>query len=198
VTKAPAAARVIAAEQIRAVIGFPDLVEPVSRAFQASTAGKAANGLIVMFPALDPKEGDVYVKTGTLAGHSIYIVKVSPWFRANLDSGQPQGGFIAVCDAETGHTLAILDDQHYLSDIRTAAAGAVAARPARRRDHGRAAGRGCGARRRRRHHRNLGPRANTSRRLASARAAHHRRRRRRSDEVRAGRSCPDPVASIRG
>src|SRR5262249_12401308 len=40
----------------------------------------------------------------------------------------PQGGFLAVFDSSTGHTLAILKDEHYLSDIRTAAAGALAAR----------------------------------------------------------------------
>jgi ornithine cyclodeaminase/alanine dehydrogenase-like protein (mu-crystallin family) len=33
-----------------------------------------------------------------------------------------------VFDSATGHTVAILNDEHYLSDIRTAAAGALAAR----------------------------------------------------------------------
>jgi ornithine cyclodeaminase/alanine dehydrogenase-like protein (mu-crystallin family) len=120
--------RIVSADELRARVRFQDLVEPVSTAFQESSAGLADNGLVVMFPAATIEAGDVYVKTGALRGHSVYIVKISPWFAANRDAGLAQGGFIAVFDAETGHTLAILDDEHYLSDIRTAAAGALAAR----------------------------------------------------------------------
>lgn len=119
--------RIISADTLRAKVRFGDLIEPVARAFQESSAKKAQNGVVVMFPAERPELGDVYVKTGVLSGHRIYIVKVSPWFAANVANGQSQGGFLAVFDSATGHTLALLNDEHYLSDIRTAAAGAVAA-----------------------------------------------------------------------
>jgi len=119
---------IVNASDIRATISFEDLIEPVARAFQESSAGLAQNGLIVMLPAERPELGDVYVKTGTLRGHKVYIVKISPWFAVTRERGQPQGGFIGVFDCHTGHTLAILDEEHYLSDIRTAAAGALAAR----------------------------------------------------------------------
>ncbi len=120
--------RIVGADELRAVVGFEDLIEPVSRAFQESSAKRAQNGLIVMFPADRTDLGDVYVKTGVLKGHSVFIVKVSPWFAGNAANGAPQGGFLAVFDSATGHTSAILNDEHYLSDIRTAAAGALAAR----------------------------------------------------------------------
>jgi ornithine cyclodeaminase/alanine dehydrogenase-like protein (mu-crystallin family) len=58
----------------------------------------------------------------------LFVVKVSPWFRRNAELGQAQAGFIAAFSSQTGETLAILADEHYLSDIRTAAAGAIAAR----------------------------------------------------------------------
>ena len=116
------------AETLRASVTFDDLVDPVAQAFVETSAGLADNGLIVMFPAERQELGDVYVKTGSLRGHAVYIVKVSPWFHANVESGGPQGGFVAVFDSATGRTLALLHDEHYLSDIRTAAAGAVAAR----------------------------------------------------------------------
>lgn len=119
--------RIINADELRARVKFEDLIEPVSRAFQESSAKQAENGLIVMFPAAAPDLGDVVIKTGTLRGHRVYIVKVSPWFKVNLERGQPQGG-VGVFDADTGHTLALLNEEHYLSDIRTAAAGALAAR----------------------------------------------------------------------
>jgi ornithine cyclodeaminase/alanine dehydrogenase-like protein (mu-crystallin family) len=120
--------RIVDAESIRESVTFEDLVEPVARAFEESSAGLADNGLIVMFPAERRELGDVYVKTGSLCGHHIYIVKVSPWFSGNVERGLPQGGFVGVFDSHTGQTLALLNDEHYLSDIRTAAAGAVAAR----------------------------------------------------------------------
>jgi len=118
----------IGAARLRENVGLEDMLDPVSRALQATSAGNAKTGLVVMYPHPDRARGDVLVKTGTVAGSAIHIIKVSPWFAANVERGMPQGGFVAVMDSETGHTLALLHDEHYLSDIRTAAAGALAAR----------------------------------------------------------------------
>ena len=118
----------IDADRLRAIAGLDDLIEPVNAALQAASAGRAETGLIVMYPLPDRTGGDVFVKTGVVNGSPIYVVKVAPWFAANAERGEPQGGFLAVLDSATGRTLAILDDQHYLSDIRTAAAGGLAAR----------------------------------------------------------------------
>lgn len=127
-TNQPAAVPVVLPETICNAIGFADLIEPMAHAFRQSSAGCADNGLLILYPLENRKAGDVYVKTGVLKGARTYIVKISPWFAANLETGAHQGGFIAVFDSETGHTLALLDDRHYLSAIRTAAAGALAAR----------------------------------------------------------------------
>jgi ornithine cyclodeaminase/alanine dehydrogenase-like protein (mu-crystallin family) len=120
--------RIVSADELREKLGFVDLIEPVSRAFQESSAGLADNGLIVMFPAARQEDGDVYVKTGTLRDHSVFIVKIAPWFAANANECLPQGGFVGVFDSKTGHTRAVFEDEHYLSDIRTAAAGGLSAR----------------------------------------------------------------------
>lgn len=119
---------IIDRENLRTLVSFDDLIEPVSHAFQQSSAGKADNGFLTMYPIADRTRGDVYVKTGTLEGAPVHIVKVAPWFAVNVEKRELQGGFLAVFDSRTGRTLAVLDDQHYLSDIRTAAAGALAAR----------------------------------------------------------------------
>jgi ornithine cyclodeaminase/alanine dehydrogenase-like protein (mu-crystallin family) len=120
--------RMVDADRLRALVGFEDLIEPVSRAFQDFSAGLAQSAIVIMYPGSDPALGDAYVKTGCIRGHSHYLVKVSPWFALNQDLGQPQGGFVAVFDSATGHTVAIFNDEHYLADIRTASAGALAAR----------------------------------------------------------------------
>jgi len=120
--------KLIDVDTVRRIVSFEHLIEPVAQAFRASSAGRAQNGLLVLYPQSSPEAGDVYVKTATVEDESIFVVKVSPWFKVNVETAVPQGGFLAVFDARTGHTVAILDEQHYLSDIRTAAAGALAAR----------------------------------------------------------------------
>ena len=120
--------KVIDVDTVKRIVSFEHLIKPVAEAFTASSAGRAQNDLLVLYPQPSPEAGDVYVKTATVQDEPIFVVKVSPWFKVNVETGAPQGGFLAVFDARTGHTLAIFDEQHYLSDIRTAAAGALAAR----------------------------------------------------------------------
>ncbi|MFJ1887114.1 hypothetical protein [Streptomyces sp. NPDC088137] len=48
------------------------------------------------------------------------------------------GGFVALFDASTGTVTAVREDEHHLSDLRTAAAGAVCARALSRPDSTRA------------------------------------------------------------
>ena len=75
--------RIVNADELRAAVRFNDLIEPMARAFQESSTGFADNGSIGMFPAANPAVGDVYVKTGTLRGHAIFLIKISPWFALN-------------------------------------------------------------------------------------------------------------------
>lgn len=83
--------RLVDADELRARVRFEDLIEPVSRAFQESSVGRAENGLIVMFPGECAASGDVYVKTGALKTQ--IVVKVSPWFSGNVALRHRQGGF---------------------------------------------------------------------------------------------------------
>ena len=46
--------RMVSSDEIRATVHFEDLIEPVSRAFQESSAGLSESGLIVMFPRPSP------------------------------------------------------------------------------------------------------------------------------------------------
>ncbi len=74
-------------------------------------------------------EGEVHVKSAYLRGAPIFAVKIASGFYRNVARGLPTGaGLILVFDAATGFPLALLDDHGYLTDLRTAAAGALAAR----------------------------------------------------------------------
>lgn len=72
--------------------------------------------------------GEVDVKTAYIPGLSHFAIKISPGFFGNPALGLPStNGMMVVLSARTGLVQALLLDNGYLTDIRTAAAGAVAA-----------------------------------------------------------------------
>jgi ornithine cyclodeaminase/alanine dehydrogenase-like protein (mu-crystallin family) len=122
--KATDTLRVIDAATLRACVGFEDLLLPVARAFSEFSKGRGVSPASVFNPGLN---GEAHVKSAYLQGHSIFTVKVGTWFIENMKRGElPGGGFIAVFDSVSGKAMAILADEHHLSDIRTAAAGGLA------------------------------------------------------------------------
>src|SRR5438552_16115944 len=56
--------QMVDAARLRALVGFEDLIEPVSRAFQDFSAGLAQSAILIMYLGSDPALGDAYVKTG--------------------------------------------------------------------------------------------------------------------------------------
>jgi ectoine utilization protein EutC len=105
-----------------------DLLSIVENAFRLLATGK-----VIMPPILSmeiPQEhGEVDVKTAYLPGIEEFAIKISPGFFNNPKLGLPSlNGLMVVFSARTGLVEALLLDNGYLTDVRTAAAGAVAAR----------------------------------------------------------------------
>jgi ornithine cyclodeaminase/alanine dehydrogenase-like protein (mu-crystallin family) len=96
-------------------------------AFRDYSAGRAQQTMSTLWPAGRQEDADVLVKAGCIAGHDAFVVKIAPWFKSNELARKAQGGLVAAFSSTDGHPLAILADEHYLSDVRTAAAGALAA-----------------------------------------------------------------------
>ncbi|RYH11563.1 cyclodeaminase [Tropicimonas sp. IMCC6043] len=119
-------------------------VDVVERAFAT-----LADGGVVMPPILSMHmpdvNGELDVKTAYVPGLSGFAVKISPGFFDNPAKGLPStSGLMVVLSAETGQVRAVLLDNGYLTDLRTAAAGGVAARHLARADASRAAIFGAG------------------------------------------------------
>jgi ornithine cyclodeaminase len=73
--------------------------------------------------------GEVDVKTAYVPGVDGFAVKISPGFFDNPKLGLPStNGMMVLLSAKTGLVEALLLDNGYLTDVRTAAAGAVAAK----------------------------------------------------------------------
>lgn len=103
-------------------------VDVVERAFAA-----LAEGTVVMPPILSmdiaQANGEVDIKTAYIPGFDSFAIKVSPGFFDNPKLGLASlNGLMVLLSAKTGLVDAVLLDNGYLTDIRTAAAGAVAAR----------------------------------------------------------------------
>jgi len=122
-----------------------DAIECIEQAFAA-----LASGNVVMPPilsmAIAPFNGEVDVKTAFVPGIDSFAIKISPGFFDNPKIGLPStSGLMVLFAATTGMLEALLLDNGYLTDVRTAAAGAVAARHLSRADSSKACILGAGA-----------------------------------------------------
>lgn len=103
-------------------------IEVVERAFAALASGRVVMPPILSM-AIPDANGEVDVKTAYIPGFEGFAIKVSPGFFDNPKIGLPSlNGLMILFSARTGQVLALLLDNGYLTDVRTAAAGAVAAK----------------------------------------------------------------------
>jgi ornithine cyclodeaminase len=121
-----------------------EAVACVENAFRA-----LAGGAVVMPPIMrldiHDANGEIDVKSAYVPGLDSFAVKMSSGFFDNPGRGLPSGsGLMVLFSATTGLVEAVLLDNGYLTDVRTAAAGAVAAKHLSRENSRRAAILGTG------------------------------------------------------
>jgi len=105
-----------------------DAVGCVEQAFVA-LATKAVEMPPIMRLDIAAYRGEVDVKAAYVPDLDSFAIKVSPGFFNNPSLGLPStNGLMMLLSARTGLVEALLLDNGYLTDVRTAAAGAVAAR----------------------------------------------------------------------
>ena len=105
-----------------------DAVDCIEDAFRALATKPVAMPDILRLD-IPEHRGEVDVKTAYIPGLDHFAIKISPGFFDNPKLGLPStNGMMVVLSARTGLVEALLLDNGYLTDIRTAAAGAVAAR----------------------------------------------------------------------
>ena len=118
---------VVREDEIRALVGPAEALEAMRRAFAALDRGDAVlpGALGLQF---EEAEGEAHVKGGYIRGNDTFAVKVATGFYRNEEHGLPaNGGLFLVLSATTGLPEAILLDNGYLTELRTGAAGALAA-----------------------------------------------------------------------
>jgi ornithine cyclodeaminase/alanine dehydrogenase-like protein (mu-crystallin family) len=117
--------RILREADVRAALDMAACIEACERAFAAYSSGDAELPAVIHLDVPEAK-GEIHVKAGHLHGAAVYAVKVASGFYgaepAALD------GMVLVFDARDGSPVAFLLDKGFITDLRTGAAGGVAAK----------------------------------------------------------------------
>lgn len=120
--------RIVGREAIRAALDPDAALRAVADAMRRYARGEAQQAAVGHLGFGEPP-GDTHIKSAWLQGDTAFVVKVASTFYDNPRRGLPPGsGLMLVISAQTGEPLALLQDEGELTDLRTAMAGAVAAR----------------------------------------------------------------------
>ena len=114
--------------QIAQVIRPKEVIAAMERAFAAYSNGEAVIPPVGQLDFENPP-GDCHIKYGYLKRGSTFTIKIATGFWKNPERGlASSNGVVLVFSSETGELLTIFQDEGFLTDMRTAAAGAVAAK----------------------------------------------------------------------
>ena len=121
-------ATVIKLNEIKTIIKNVDVVNAMEEGFI-----EYSNGNTVVPPVgellFEKPKGDAHIKYGYIKNDDYYVIKIASGFYENAKLGIPSSqGLMLLFDQKTGVPKAVLLDEGHLTDIRTAAAGALAAK----------------------------------------------------------------------
>jgi ornithine cyclodeaminase len=120
--------KVLELDEIKSRIDVTKLVQAIEDGFVLYSEDKVVVPPVGFLNFKEPP-GDVHIKYGYVKGDDVYVLKVASGFYENEKNGVPfADGVILVFSQQTGHLKLVLHDECWLTDMRTAAAGAVAAR----------------------------------------------------------------------
>lgn len=120
---------IILERELRAAVTLNrDVLDAVENGFNLMADG-AVQTPPIMRIEVPEHNGEVDVKAAKVNGLDHFAIKVSSGFFDNPTRGLPSGsGLMVLLSAVTGQPEALLLDNGYLTDVRTAAAGAIAAK----------------------------------------------------------------------
>jgi ornithine cyclodeaminase len=114
--------------QIEKALQRVDVTTAIEEGFIAYSQGKVVVPPVGELVFEDPP-GDVHIKYGYIKGDDYFVIKVASGFYGNVDTGlPPYDGLMLVFSQKTAQLECILLDECHLTNVRTAAAGAVVAK----------------------------------------------------------------------
>jgi len=120
--------RIIDLDQIKDTLQGLDILPDIEAGFVAYSQGKCVVPPVGELLFKDPP-GDVHIKYGYITGGEYYVIKIASGFYDNPKAGLPTSdGMMLLFSLNTGIPQGLLLDHCYLTDVRTGAAGAIAAK----------------------------------------------------------------------
>lgn len=115
-------------EQIKSACKSLSFLEPIEAGFAAYSRGE-----VIVPPvgelSFETPPGDTHIKYGYIKNSDSFVIKIASGFYDNPKQGLPSNsGLMLVFSQKTGVLQAILLDEGYLTDVRTAVAGQIAAK----------------------------------------------------------------------
>lgn len=123
--------RIVSFPEVLQLLTLADTYNPVRESFKAYTSGLATIPRVQHLEMPYAEDGALHIKSGHIRGQQICIVKIASTFPANPSKVPPRpsiGGVIILFDVATGEPIALVEDRARVTQLRTASAGAVAAR----------------------------------------------------------------------
>jgi ectoine utilization protein EutC len=116
-------------QEIRSCVGMDAAaIKVIEEAFVRLSRGETTVPPPMEF-YVPEKQGEVHIKSALVKGMSSYALKIASGFYGNSAFGlQNSSGIVIISSAETGYPQALLLDNGYLTDVRTAIAGAIGAK----------------------------------------------------------------------
>ncbi|MHA2250352.1 MAG: ornithine cyclodeaminase family protein [Candidatus Kariarchaeaceae archaeon] len=115
-------------DQIKDVLTRIDPVKLIEEGFVAYSQGKVVVPPVGEMIFEDPP-GELHIKYGYIKDDEYYVIKIASGFHENAKLGLPSNnGMMLLFNQKTGELVSILLDEGHLTDVRTAAAGAVVAK----------------------------------------------------------------------
>ncbi len=115
-------------EQIERALERIDVTTAIEEGFIAYSEGKVVVPPVGELVFEDPP-GDVHIKYGYIKNDDYFVIKVASGFYDNIKLGLPPAdGLMLVFSQKTAQLECILLDECHLTNVRTAAAGAVVAK----------------------------------------------------------------------
>lgn len=114
-----------------AILSIVERIDTISAMEEGFTA--YSNGQTVVPPVaellFDKPKGETHIKYGYIKEDNYFVIKIASGFYENTQLGIPSSqGLMLLFSQKTGETKAVLLDEGHLTNIRTAAAGALAAK----------------------------------------------------------------------
>ena len=118
--------KIVTLDEIKKVLPTLDLMPAIEAGFVAYSAGQS---VVPPVGELLLDKGEVHIKYGFIKKDAHYVIKIASGFYGNPQLGLPtSSGLMLMFSQATGQPVAALLDEGVLTDVRTAVAGAIAAK----------------------------------------------------------------------